>query len=73
MIPRGTGWTPATIDPACIGWYECRYFDGDMPGKLWFDGEFWRHGPCGEFAMFANDGDEESNESWRPVLEYGEA
>lgn len=64
-LPPVTDWFPAIIDPAHVGWYECRYFDGDLPQRLWFDGELWRHEPGGDVTRFGNDPDEADQESWR--------
>lgn len=64
-LPPVTDWFPATIDPVRTGWYECRYFDTDLPQRLWFDGALWRHEPGGDTTYFGNDGDEAERESWR--------
>ena len=66
-LQAGGGWVSSSIDPDQAGWYECRYFDGDIPGRLWFDGMLWLHEPDGEVVCFGNDGDEDGNESWRAV------
>lgn len=58
-------WMPAAVDPARAGWYECRYFDGDIPQRYWFDGSLWRHTPKGQCTQFGNDADNADAESWR--------
>jgi len=66
MIPRrSSSWEPAVVDPLIVGWYECRWFDGDIPSTLWFDGSLWLHEPGGEPAFFGNGIDDDDNESWR--------
>lgn len=65
MLPPVTDWFPATIDPVHAGWYECRYFDGDIPQRFWFDGFLWRHDPDGEVTRFGNGGADADTESWR--------
>lgn len=72
-LPPRTDWYPATIDPVRPGWYECRYFDGDIPQLFWFDGILWRHGPDGDTTYFGNGGQDADTESWRGLSDCAEA
>lgn len=66
-------WVPATIDPNIPGWYECRYYEGDIPQLLYFDGYLWRHEPDGDTTLFGNTCDEDDEgEAWRVADQPGE-
>lgn len=68
-LPPRTDWYPATIDPVRIGWYECRYYDYDIPQLYWWDGFLWRYGPEEPLTAFGNGGADAENESWRGLTE----
>lgn len=49
---RLTPWFPATIWPARIGWYECKY-RGSAIEMRWWDSWGWKRDPSGEPIVFA--------------------
>lgn len=58
-------WVPATVDPHVPGWYECRYYEGDIPQRLYWDGYVWRHDPDGDMTLFGNSFEDDEGEAWR--------
>lgn len=67
MVEAGD-WISAMADPRIAGWYECRWFDGDIPMRLWFDGALWLYAD-GEVSDFGAFIDEDGNEAWRGPVE----